>query len=57
MPDYFILFMFPSILFLVFSGFPVAFSLMGTALVFGYLSFGPAIVHEFVGKVQTVATS
>ncbi len=34
--EYFILLMFPGVLFCIFLGFPVAFSLMGMSLVFGF---------------------
>jgi tripartite ATP-independent transporter DctM subunit len=49
--------MFPALLTLIFLGFPVAFSLMGTALVFGYIRFGDAAIGLFVAKVDDVASN
>ncbi len=53
----FALLMFPCLLTLIFLGFPVAFSLMGIALVFGYIRFGDAAVSLFVAKVDDVASN
>ena len=38
--DYFVVLMFPGLLLTIFAGFPVAFCLMGLALVFGMVGFG-----------------
>lgn len=54
---YLVLFMFPFVLVLIFLGFPVAFSMMGTALVFGILTFHDAAVFQFVNKLETVASN
>jgi tripartite ATP-independent transporter DctM subunit len=51
------LWMFPALLVLVAAGFPVAFSLMGVALVFGLFRFGDALVFQFVAKVDDVASN
>ena len=51
------LWMFPALLVLIFLGFPVAFSLMGTALVFGYIRFGDSAFGLFVAKVDDVASN
>ena len=51
------LWMFPALLVLIFLGFPVAFSLMGTALVFGYIRFGDSAIGLFVAKVDDVASN
>ena len=53
----FSLLMFPALLFLMFFGFPVAFSLMGTALVFGVIQFGDAAPALFLSKVDDVASN
>ena len=53
----FSLLMFPALLFLMFFGFPVAFSLMGTALVFGVIQFGDAAPAMFLSKVDDVASN
>ncbi len=50
------LLMFPVLMIFIFIGFPVAFSLMGTALFFGYYRFGDALVHQLVAKVDDVAS-
>ncbi len=51
------LLLFPALLVLIFMGFPVAFSLMGTALVFGYIRFGDSAIGLFVAKVDDVASN
>ena len=50
------LLMFPALMICIFIGFPVAFSLMGVALFFGYYRFGDALVHQLVAKVDDVAS-
>ena len=50
------LLMFPALMVCIFLGFPVAFSLMGVALFFGYWRFGNALVHQLVAKVDDVAS-
>ena len=44
--------MFPALLVLIVLGFPVAFSLMGTALVFGYIRCGDSAIGLFVAEHQ-----
>lgn len=51
------LMMFPALLVLVLLGIPIAFSLMSVALVFGIMRFGDAAVHQFVSKVDDVASN
>jgi tripartite ATP-independent transporter DctM subunit len=51
------LWMFPVLIGLIFIGFPVAFAMMGTTLVFGYLVFGDALVFQLVEKVEDVASN
>jgi len=51
------LLMFPALLLMLFLGFPVAFSLMGIALVWGIARFGDAAVSLFVAKVDDVASN
>ena len=55
--DYLALLMFPALLFALFLGFPVAFSMLGVALVFGYITFGDSIVFQFTQKVDAVASN
>ena len=50
------LMMFPALMIFIFIGFPVAFSLMGVAVLFGYLRFGDLLVHQLVAKVDDVAS-
>jgi len=53
----FALLMFPVLLVMIFMGFPVAFSLMGTALIFGIFRFGDSAIGLFVAKVDDVASN
>ena len=53
----FALMMFPALLALIFLGFPVAFSLMSVALVFGIMRFGDSAIGLFVAKVDDVASN
>ncbi len=55
--DFLALALFPVLLGLIFIGFPVAFSMMGTALVFGWITFKGAFIHQVVEKVEDVATN
>lgn len=54
MGDYASLLMFPAILAVLFTGFPVALSLMGVALFFGLYNFGPPVIFQFVEKVGDI---
>ena len=51
------LWMFPALLFCLFMGFPVAFSLLGVALMFGLASLGDSVVALFVAKVDDVSSN
>ncbi len=57
MDDYLALMMFPALLVALFLGFPVAFSMMGVALVFGYFTFDTAVIFQFVQKTDAVASN
>jgi tripartite ATP-independent transporter DctM subunit len=57
MSHYLSLFMFPALLVALFLGFPVAFSMMGVALIFGLMVFGDAVIFQFVQKVNDVASN
>ncbi len=57
MSDYLSLLMFPALLFALFMGFPVAFSMMGVALLFGLITFGDSVIFQFVQKVNDVASN
>jgi tripartite ATP-independent transporter DctM subunit len=57
MSDYLSLAMFPALLVALFLGFPVAFSMMGVALIFGLMTFGDAVIFQFVQKVNDVASN
>ncbi|MGI9525255.1 MAG: TRAP transporter large permease [Hyphomicrobiaceae bacterium] len=50
------LLMFPALMIAIFLGFPVAFSLMGIAVLFGYYRFGDALVYQLIAKVDDVAS-
>jgi tripartite ATP-independent transporter DctM subunit len=54
---YSVLLLFPCLLLLLFLGFPVAFAMMGTALIFGYLTFGNAFSYQMAEKVEDVASN
>jgi tripartite ATP-independent transporter DctM subunit len=49
--------MFPALLFALFMGIPVAFSMMGVALIFGLMTFGDSVIFQFVQKVNDVASN
>lgn len=49
------LMMFPAILLVLATGFPIALSLMGVGLFFGLFTFGDAVVFQFIEKVDEVA--
>ena len=51
------LLMFPALLFALFIGFPVAFSMIGVAFGFGYWAFGPSIIYQFIQKVDAMASN
>jgi tripartite ATP-independent transporter DctM subunit len=57
MSEYLALLMFPVLLVLIFVGFPVAFSLMATTLIFGVVTFGDGLVHLLIDKVEEVASN
>ena len=57
MSDYLSLAMFPALLLALFMGVHVAFAMLGVALVFGYVTFGPAVIYQFVSKVDAVASN
>ncbi|BCB17639.1 TRAP transporter large permease subunit [Bosea sp. ANAM02] len=52
-----VLWMFPALMILIFLGFPVAFSMMLTALGFGLMRFGGTLVHQLAQRVDDVATN
>ena len=54
--DFLALLMFPALLLALFSGFHVAFAMMGVALAFGYAVFGDAVIYQFSQKVDAVAS-
>ena len=49
--------MFPALFVLIFLGFPVAFSLLGVAFVFGMITFGDAVFFQFTQKIEDVASN
>jgi len=51
------LLIFPLLLTLLFLGFPVAFAMMGSALVFGTITFGGAFVYQMAEKIEDVASN
>ena len=57
MGEYLALAMFPALLLALFLGFHVAFSMMGIALFFGYLTFDAAVIFQFAQKIDAVASN
>ena len=57
MGEYLALAMFPALLLALFLGFHVAFSMMGIALVFGYLTFDSAVIFQFAQKIDAVGSN
>ena len=55
--QYFVLLMFPGVLLSIFLGFPVAFSLMGMAMIFGIVGFGSVVGPMLIGRVWDVANN
>ncbi len=55
--DFFVLLMFPMVLLAIFMGFPVAFSLMGMAFIFGCFGFGHAVGDMLIRRVWDVANN
>ncbi|WP_119166554.1 TRAP transporter large permease [Algihabitans albus] len=51
------LIMFPALFVMIFLGFPVAFSLMCVAFVFGVMTFDMAAFFQFTQKVEDIATN
>lgn len=49
--------MFPALILGIFAGFPVAFSMMAVALVFGLIQFGDVAVFQYVSKVNDIASA
>ncbi|MBM3571039.1 MAG: TRAP transporter large permease subunit [Alphaproteobacteria bacterium] len=54
---YYSLLIFPLLLTLLFLGFPVAFSMMAAAFVFGYWTFGFSFVFQVAEKIEDVASN
>lgn len=58
MTDYLIpALMFPALLAVLFLGIHVAITMMGLALIFGYVAFGPSIVYQLVQKVDATSSN
>jgi tripartite ATP-independent transporter DctM subunit len=51
------LLMFPALLFGLFIGFPVAFSMIAVAFGFGYWAFGPSVIFQFIQKIDAMASN
>lgn len=51
------LLMFPALFALIFLGFPIAFSLLAVAVVFGIYVFGDAAFFQFIQKIEDVASN
>lgn len=51
------LLMFPFLIVLLFLGFPIAFGMIATALVFGVFIFGELLVHQFAQKIDEISSN
>jgi tripartite ATP-independent transporter DctM subunit len=51
------LWMFPALIAAILSGFPVAFAMLLLATAFGYAAFGEGLLHQFLLKIEEVATA
>jgi len=51
------LLMFPALFLLIFLGVPIAFALMGVALVFGVYAFGDASFFQYTQKIEDIAAN
>lgn len=51
------LLMFPALFALIFTGFPVAFAMLGVAFAFGLYAFGDAVLFQFTQKIEDVASN
>ncbi|MCC7272971.1 MAG: TRAP transporter large permease subunit [Alphaproteobacteria bacterium] len=51
------LLMFPFLIVLLFLGFPIAFGMIATALVFGLVIFEGALIHQFAQKIDDISTN
>jgi tripartite ATP-independent transporter DctM subunit len=51
------LLMFPALIAAILSGFPVAFAMLLLATAFGYAAFGEGLLHQFLLKIEEVATA
>lgn len=54
---YELLLIFPVLLTLLFLGFPVAFSMMASAFIFGLFTFGPAFLQQAAEKIEDTASN
>ena len=51
------LLMFLALFILIFLGFPVAFSLISVAFAFGLITFGDAVIFQFISKIEGISTN
>jgi tripartite ATP-independent transporter DctM subunit len=51
------LWMFPALIAAILTGFPVAFAMLALALLFGWATFGPALQHQLIQKVDDIASA
>lgn len=51
------LWMFPALIVLILTGFPIAFALIATALIFGWMRFEWVLIHQLMSKVDDVSSN
>lgn len=57
MTEYLPFFMLPAAFALMFLGVQVAFAMMLTAAAFGLVTFGPAVIHQFIEKIDDISSN
>jgi tripartite ATP-independent transporter DctM subunit len=51
------LWMFPALIVAILTGFPVAFAMLALSLIFGWITFGPALQYQIIQKLDDVASA
>lgn len=57
MSDYLALVMFPALIGLIIAGFPIAFSMILVATLFGIMQFGDAAAYQLLTKIEDTASN
>lgn len=57
MSDYLALLMFPALMAFIIAGFPIAFSMIVVATIFGFMQFGDAAAYQLLTKIEDTASN